>query len=124
MIKVKDYYIQEQQWLFGKRVLIIDASHQGSVIVDINNKKIAPHAECDAYIWSLWVNANARGNGIGRKLLQQAERIADFLNCRNVGLSWNRKEAPAWVFDWYVKRGYAEEVSFDDYGEAFLRKDL
>lgn len=123
MIKAKDYYIQEQQWLFGKRVLIIDASHQGSVIVDITDKKFSPHAECDAYIWNLWVNADARGNGIGGMLLQLAECIADSFNCRNVGLSWNRNEASAWVFAWYVKRGYAE-VSFDDYGEVFLRKDL
>lgn len=122
MIKSEDY-IQVQEWLFGKRVLVFDASHQGSVIIDMCNKKTAPHAECDAYIWSLWVNADARGNGIGRKLLQQAERIADSFGCQNVGLSWNKKEAPAWVFDWYIKQGYAE-VSFDDYGEVFLRKDL
>ncbi len=102
--------IQTQEWSFGKRVLIVDEQHRGSVIFELPEDK-STIGGCDGWIYSLWVDEPFRGKGIAKSLLSTAEMVAKEMGCRNVGLSWIRGEAKQWAFDWYKRCGYKVQSS-------------
>lgn len=72
----------------------------------------------------LWVSDDARGQGIGGTLLEQAEREAQRMGARHVKLSTFDFQAPAF----YQARGYSVYGVLEDYPEGctlyLLRKDL
>ena len=59
----------------------------------------------------LFVKEDLRGQGIGSKLLQQAESEAKKRNCRSVFVNTYQFQAPAF----YQKRGYKEVFTLKDY---------
>ena len=59
----------------------------------------------------LFVKEDLRGQGIGSKLLQQAESEAKKRNCRSVFVNTYQFQAPAF----YQKQGYKEVFTLKDY---------
>ena len=72
----------------------------------------------------LFVKEDLRGQGIGSKLLQQAESEAKKRNCRSVFVNTYQFQAPAF----YQKNGYKEVFTLRDYpydGQRhYYQKDL
>lgn len=72
----------------------------------------------------LLVSEQLRGQGYGRRLLQQAEQIAQARGCTRVHLTTFSFQAP----NFYIKQGYRIVGQLDDYppGMAYywLRKDF
>ena len=72
----------------------------------------------------LFVKEDLRGQGIGSKLLQQAESEAKKRNCRYVFVNTYQFQAPAF----YQKHGYKEVFTLKDYpytGQRhYYQKDL
>ncbi|MEJ8848940.1 GNAT family N-acetyltransferase [Variovorax rhizosphaerae] len=72
----------------------------------------------------LWVAEGARGQGLGTRLLSQAEARAMELGARNVKLETFEWQAR----DFYLKQGYEEFARIDhyasDYYLAFMKKTL
>lgn len=72
----------------------------------------------------LFVKEDLRGQGIGSKLLQQAESEAKKRNCRSVFVNTYQFQAPAF----YKKHGYKEVFTLKDYpytGQRhYYQKDL
>ena len=72
----------------------------------------------------LFVKEDLRGQGIGSKLLQQAESVAKKRNCRYVFVNTYQFQAPAF----YQKQGYKEVFTLKDYpydGQRhYYQKDL
>ena len=72
----------------------------------------------------LFVKEDLRGQGIGSKLLQQAESEAKKRNCRYVFVNTYQFQAPAF----YQKQGYKEVFTLKDYpyiGQRhYYQKDL
>lgn len=65
----------------------------------------------------LWVRDDARRNGIGSRLLLEAERIARELGARNAALETFEWQAPRF----YARHGYEEAARMDNYvGEYYL----
>ena len=88
-------------------------------------------AGLDGFTWGgyamiewLWVTESARGNGLGRRLVQSAEREAAARGCAVMRVNTHSFQAP----DFYRKLGY-EEVGFaagapSGHGEFFFAKGL
>jgi ribosomal protein S18 acetylase RimI-like enzyme len=76
------------------------------------------------YIRIVWISEPLRGRGLGRRLLDAAERRARERGCRHVFLDTFSFQAPGF----YEKLGYRIYAKADDWpvGHAhhFLRKDL
>jgi GNAT superfamily N-acetyltransferase len=72
----------------------------------------------------LWVREDARGQGLGRRLLQTAEQEAIARGCGQVMLSTHTFQAPGF----YQKLGYQVAGAFDEYPrgyqQIFLQKKL
>ena len=62
------------------------------------------------YVDILWVHENYRGNGIGTKLLNEAENEARKRGCHHVHLDTMSWQAP----DFYKKHGYQPIGILDD----------
>lgn len=118
--------IQVQDWdnpKGYKRILITDEEHEASIQVDILEEEIKQRYEgADALIYALWVGDSSRRQGVGAYLLHKAEKMAKEYRCKSVCLTWDDREAPQWVHDWYVRQGY-EDTVFDDY-KILMRKQL
>ena len=112
----------EQKWKYVDRVIIAAKQMVGIVIVDVLKKDTEGIAKGDALLWNLVVRDGYRQNGLGRRLLREAERIAKDRGCRYVYLEWDLADSPRWVQDWYVREGY-EERSFGE-TSALMRKKL
>jgi GNAT superfamily N-acetyltransferase len=76
------------------------------------------------YVRILWVSETLRGRGLGRRLMETAERRAVERGCRHVYLDTFSFQAPSF----YEKLGYQTYAKAEDWpvGHAhhFLRKDL
>lgn len=65
----------------------------------------------------LWVSEDMRGQGIGSRLLADAERIARYLGSKNAALETFEWQAPGF----YARHGYEEVARMDKYiGDFFL----
>ena len=114
-IKVSSYI--QQQWEYKTRTIII--CQYGSVLVDIIS---SPNGEDKkAFIFSLNVEEEYRGKGIGTALLKHAEEYIKNQSIHVVELEWV-SPTPLWVYNMYIKNGYKEK-DFDD-GYSRLYKDL
>lgn len=118
--------IQVQDWdnpKGYKRILITDEEHEASIQVDILEEEIKQrYVGADALIYALWVGLFSRCQGVGTHLLCKAEKMAKEYRCKSVCLTWDDRETPQWVHDWYVRQGY-EDTVFDDY-KILMTKEL
>ena len=116
--------IQVQDWNNPKgykRILITSERDEATIQVDILEEEIKERYEgADALIYALWVNAPFRRQGVGAYLLHKAEEQAKAFGCKTVCLTWDGREAPQWVHEWYVQQGY-EDTVFDDYKVLMLK---
>jgi GNAT superfamily N-acetyltransferase len=76
------------------------------------------------YVGTLWLDGAIRGQGLGRKILAQAEKEAEKRGCRHAFLDTTSFQA----LPFYLKQGYEQYAQLDDFppGQAryFLKKDL
>ncbi len=74
------------------------------------------------YIAHLWVDAGSRGQGLGQRLLAQAEAIAVERQCVGIYLYTYSFQSPAF----YKKRGYrvfgAIDPFFDEHAKLYMQK--
>lgn len=116
--------IQHQQWFGGRRILIIDELHHGSVLVNIPSKDAEINFiedKADAIIFALWVDEPYRKQGTAGLLLEAAEREAREAGCRTVCLFWDKQEKPQWMIDWVKRLGY-EEKEFGRYSVMLVKE--
>ena len=72
------------------------------------------------YIDELWVSAAGRGRGLGRQLMQQAEKFAKSQGFQGIWLwtqSWQAK-------GFYERLGYSEFAKFDNFPKGHSRIGL
>lgn len=122
---------QMQDWYHVRRCLlseILKSEVYGSLHLDIpkqHAKESDPFwKDCDAFIWSLYVDDCARKAGVARKMIKEAEVVCVMYGCLTVGLRWNDRESEPWVLDWYKRSGYKEKRVEEDGHAHFLVKDL
>jgi ribosomal-protein-alanine N-acetyltransferase len=106
------------------RVWVADARAQGIVGALI---LLTRRGSATARIYSVVVDPRARGLGLGRRLVQAAERSAREAGCDAVSLEVREDNAAARAL--YASLGYAERQRlpgyYDDGGDGLrLRKDL
>jgi len=93
----------------------------GNLIRAYNRSK---REEAESEPLNLYVKEELRGQGIGSKLLQQAETEAKNRNCRFAFVNTYQFQAP----DFYKRYGYKEVFSLQDYpyiGQRYYyQKDL
>lgn len=94
---------QKQDWGEYTRYLIMH--EHGTVFLNVYNK-VQSSFGGDASIWGLFVSPSERRNGIGKILLEEAERLARTLGCKSVVLEWDSKSTPREILDWYLRFGY------------------
>ena len=95
--------IQKQEWSDRTRYLIIHNS--GSVFLDVY-PEVQDSFGGTAFIWGLYVDKHYRRKGIGRILLEEAERYAQHEGHRSVVMDWELKDTPREVLEWYLRSGY------------------
>lgn len=105
--------VHKHEWYTCTRYLIFNP--HGSVMLEIINGVRTP------LIWDLWVLEPSRHSGLASKLLDKAEEIAASLGYAEVGLGWDRRDTPQWVYDWYVRRGY-KEIHWNEYISTLYKR--
>lgn len=95
--------IQKQDWGKYTRYLIIH--EHGSVFLNVFSE-VQDSFGGNAYIWGLFVLPSERRKGIGKTLLDEAERLAQTLGCKSVVLEWVSKNTSHEILDWYLRFGY------------------
>ena len=95
--------IQKQDW--GEYNLNLIIHKYGSVFLNVYDE-VQDWLGGDACIWNLWVFPDEMRKGIGKSLLEEAERVAQASGCKSVVLEWNETVSPRWVLEWYMRCGY------------------
>ena len=96
----------------------------GILMLDVLHEpwKRYPMEVGDGYLWNLTIDEPHRRHHSATALMKKAESIAREQGCKRLWLDWSIKEAPQWVFDWYVRLGY-DEKRFGE-GCALMCKEL
>jgi len=86
--------------------------------------KLHPDSGAAAELKRMWVAPEARGLGLGRRLLRELERIAQSAGARVVRLETNRALTEA--IELYRRSGYREVLAFNDepYAHHWFEKHL
>ena len=100
--------IQYQHWEDSIRILVTDEQHHGSI------QAFIPHraedrpldGEADALIYSLWVDERHRGRGAAKHLMEAVESELKRCGVETVAISWDGRDSPKWVLQWYERLGY------------------
>nr|DAU40883.1 MAG TPA: Putative acetyltransferase [Caudoviricetes sp.] len=108
------HMIQFQHWEDSIRILVTDEQHYGSI------QAFIPHrtedkpldGEADALIYSLWVGERHRGCEVAKHLMEAVEMALKRYGIETVAISWDGRDSPPWVLQWYKRLGY-EEKAFD-----------
>lgn len=106
--------IQFQHWEDSIRILVTDEQHYGSI------QAFIPHrtedkpldGEADALIYSLRVGERHRGCEVAKHLMEAVEKALKRYGIETVAISWDGRDSPPWVLQWYKRLGY-EEKAFD-----------
>ena len=104
--------IQHQHWEDSIRILVTDEQHHGSI------QAFIPHrtedrpldGEADALIYSLWVDERHRGSRVAKLLMETVESELKRCGIVNVAISWDGRDSPKWVLQWYERLGYEEKA--------------
>ena len=104
--------IQYQHWEDSIRILVTDEQHHGSI------QAFIPHrtedrpldGEADALIYSLWVDEGHRGNKVAQHLMEAVEKELKYCGVETVAISWDGRDSPKWVLQWYERLGYEEKA--------------
>ena len=104
--------IQYQHWEDSIRILVTDEQHNGSI------QAFIPHltedrpldGEADALIYSLWVDERHRGNKVAKHLMEAVEKELKYCGVETVAISWDGRDSPKWVLQWYERLGYEKKV--------------
>lgn len=106
--------IQHRHWEDSIRILVTDEQHYGSVQAFIPNliEDKPLDGEADALIYSLWVGEAYRGREVAKHLMEAVERELKSYGVKNVAISWDGRDSPQWVLQWYERLGY-EKKAFD-----------
>lgn len=106
--------IQYQHWEDSIRILVTDEQHHGSIQVFIpkHTEDKPLDGEADALLYSLWVGEAYRGRGVAKLLMEAAERELKSCGITTVAISWDGRDSPQWVLQWYERLGY-EKKAFD-----------
>lgn len=106
--------IQYQHWEDSIRILVTDEQHYGSVQAFIPNliEDKPLDGEADALIYSLWVGEAYRGHEVAKHLMEAVERELKSYGVKTVAISWDGRDSPQWVLQWYERLGY-EKKAFD-----------
>lgn len=110
--------IIHQQWYKERCVLIIDTETLSTVQVsvrDANDTDNRIDERTEAFIHSLWVDESFRKQGVGRKLLDIAEREVRHMGCKFACSGWDHREAPEWVLRWFNRMGYSGQRMSDNF---------
>ena len=114
-LKEKDSYeqknnkVQYQKWFWSDHILITDSINNASVQVAVfNQQELKDEYHANALIYALYVDESCRKRGIGKGLLEQAERLAHDHHCRVVALEWEEQATPRWTLEWYLRQGYKD----------------
>lgn len=116
--------IQYQHWEDSTRILITDEQHHGCIQVFIPKRtEDKPlDGEADALIYSLWVGETHRSRGVAKLLMEAAERELKRCGIATVAISWDGRDSPQWVLQWYERLGYVGKAF--DYRCCTLLKRL
>lgn len=105
----KNNKVQYQKWFWSDHILITDSINNASVQVAVfNQQELKDEYHADALIYALYVDESCRKRGIGKGLLEQAERLAHDHHCRVVALEWEEQATPRWTLEWYLRQGYKD----------------
>ena len=104
--------IQYQHWEDSIRILVTDEQNHGSI------QAFIPHraedrpldGEADALIYSLWVDERHRGHEVAKHLMETVERELKRCGIATVAISWDGRDSPKWVLQWYERLGYEEKA--------------
>lgn len=106
--------IQYHHWEDSIRILVTDEQHHGSIQAFIPHRTEDKPLDgaADALIYSLWVDEAHRGREVAKLLMETAERELRSCGITTVAISWDGRDSPQWVLQWYERLGY-EGKAFD-----------
>lgn len=104
--------IQYQHWEDSIRILVTDEQHQGSIqaFIPYRAEDRPLDGEADALIYSLWVDERYRGHEVAKHLMEAVESELKRCGVANVAISWDGRDSPEWVLQWYERLGYEERA--------------
>ena len=104
--------IQYQHWEDSIRILVTDEKHQGSIqaFITYRAEDRPLEGEADALIYSLWVDERHRGSGVAKILMETVESELKRCSIVTVAISWDGRDSPKWVLQWYERLGYDEKA--------------
>lgn len=115
-------FVSIHDWKGVTRVLIADEATKSSVQLEIGEKPFDPFG-CKVFLFDLWVDKEYRGNGIGDRLLDEAEKVVRQMGGYDtISLEQHLGESPMWVRRWYKRRGY--EVMMSRNQSVLMHKKL
>ena len=88
---------------------IITSNGVGHVALELDNDDLDT-----MYLYSLSVYQDSRNKGIGKKLMNEAEKIAIENNVYKIKLDID-KPKKQWLYDFYVHLGYEDYKEDDEY---------
>jgi GNAT superfamily N-acetyltransferase len=110
LIRFNRQYGGEETW---RELTISFKDPKGKVIAGLNG-----HTDWGwLFVKLLWVSEKHRGSGLGKKLMEMAEKEAKRRKCRNIWLDTFSFQAPAF----YRKLGYRKFGELDDYPKGYKR---
>lgn len=108
-------YIHHNVCNWGVKDTIVIADGRALCELSIDNDDMENAWLTDVIVWE-----PARGNGLGRELLQLAERHAREMGAKAI-LLW--ADVKGWPIDWYKRHGFVECDKIQD-GLIVMKKDL
>ena len=104
--------IQYQLWEDSIRILVTDEQHNGSIqaFIPYRTEDRPLDGEADALIYSLWVDERHRGSGVAKILMETVESELKRCGIVTVAISWDGRDSPKWVLQWYERLGYEEKA--------------
>jgi GNAT superfamily N-acetyltransferase len=110
----KNLTIHRNEWFWGRSEYVIYSTGIGIVTVQYQNNCLGV-----AVISGLSVVPEYRGIGLGRKLIEYAEKSAKENGCWRVELG---AQKDSWVLNWYERLGYTRYVTKQEIEDSFYEE--